>query len=48
MFGYVEIMDEYRMARKVLMVKVSGRRVRCRPRLGWMGDVKVANWAAKG
>ena len=33
-FGHVERMDEYRMARKVLMAEVSGRRVRGRPRLG--------------
>ena len=30
------------MARRVLMVKVSGGRVRGRPRLGWMDGVKVA------
>ena len=41
-FGHVEIMDEYRMARKVLMAEVSGGRVRGRPRLGWMDGVKVA------
>ena len=35
-FGYVERMDEYRMARRVLMAEVSGGRVRGRPRLGWM------------
>ena len=35
-------MDEYRMARRVLMVEVSGGRVRGRPRLGWMDGVKVA------
>ena len=35
-------MDEYRMARRVLMAKVSGGRVRGRPRLGWMDGVKVA------
>ena len=35
-------MDEYRMARMVLMAGVSGRRVRGRPRLGWMDGVKVA------
>ena len=29
-------MDEYRMARRMLMVDVSGGRVRGRPRLGWM------------
>ena len=33
-FGLVERMDEYRMARKVLMAEVSGGRVRGRPRLG--------------
>ena len=30
------------MARMVLMVEVSGGRVRGRPRLGWMDGVKVA------
>ena len=30
------------MARRVLMAKVSGGRVRRRPRLGWMDGVKVA------
>ena len=30
------------MARRVLMVEVSGGRVRERPRLGWMDSVKVA------
>ena len=35
-FGHVERMDEYRMARRVLMVEVSGRRIRVKPRLGWM------------
>ena len=30
------------MARRVLMAEVSGRRVRERPRLGWMDGVKVA------
>ena len=38
----VERMDEYRMARRVLMAEVSGGRVRGRPRLGWMDGVKVA------
>ena len=33
-FGHVERMDEYRMARRVLMA-VSGGRVLRRPRLGW-------------
>ena len=41
-FGHVERMDEYRMARKVLMAKVRGGWVRGRPRLGWMDGVKVA------
>ena len=41
-FGHVERMDEYRMARMVLMAEVSGLRVRGRPRLGWMDVVKVA------
>ena len=41
-FGHVERMDEFRMARKVLMAEVSGGRVRGRPRLGWMDGVKVA------
>ena len=41
-FGHVERMDEYRMARKVLMAEVSGGRVRGRLRLGWMDGVKVA------
>ena len=31
-FGHVERMDEYRMARRVLMTEVSGGRVRGRPR----------------
>ena len=34
-------MDEYRMARRVLVATVSGGRVRGRPRLGWMDGVKV-------
>ena len=41
-FGHVERMDDYRMARRVLTAKVSGGRVRGRPRLGWMDGVKVA------
>ena len=41
-FGHVERMDDYRMTRRVLMAEVSGRRVRGRPRLGWMDGVKVA------
>ena len=35
-------MDAYRMARRVIMAKVSGGRVRGRPRLGWIDGVKVA------
>ena len=41
-FGHLERMDEYRMARRVLMAEVSGGRVRGRPKLGWMNGVKVA------
>ena len=41
-FGHVERMDEYRMARSMMMAEVSGGRVRGRPRLGWMDGVKVA------
>ena len=41
-FWHVERMDDYRMARRVLMAEVSGRRVRGRPSLGWMDGVKVA------
>ena len=33
LFGHVERMDEYRMARRVLMVEVSKGQVRGRPRL---------------
>ena len=35
-------MDEYHMARRVIMAELSGGRVRRRPRLGWMDGVKVA------
>ena len=35
-FGHVERIDEYRLARMVLMAEVSGGLVRERPRLGWM------------
>ena len=38
-FGHVERMDDYRMARRMLMAEVSGGRVRGRPRLGWMDGV---------
>ena len=42
MVWHVEGMDEYRMARRLLMAELSGGRVRGRPRLGWMDDVKAA------
>ena len=42
LFGHVERMDEYCMARRVLMSEVSGSRVRGRPKSGWMDGVKVA------
>ena len=38
----MERLDEYRIARKVLMAEVSGGRVRGRLRFGWMEGVKVA------
>ena len=41
LFGHAERMDEYRMARGVLMAEVSRGRVRGRPRLGWIDGVKV-------
>ena len=41
-FGHMEQMDEYSIARRVLMAEVSVGRVRGRPRLGWMDGVKVA------
>ena len=41
-FGHVERMDEYRMARRVLMAEVGGGRARGRPRLCRMDGVKVA------
>ena len=41
-FVHVERMDDYRMARRVLMAEARGGRVRGRPRLGWMDGVKVA------
>ena len=40
-FGHLERMNEYRMARRVLMAEVSGGRVRGRSRLGWMDGVKL-------
>ena len=42
-FGsHVERMDEYRMARRVLMAGVSGIQASGKSRLGWMDGVKVA------
>ena len=41
-FGHMERIDEYRMARRVLMAEVSGGRRRERPRLSWMDGMKVA------
>ena len=41
-FNHVERMDDYRIARRVLMAEVSGGWVRGRPRLGWLDGVKVA------
>ena len=41
-FGHVERMDEYRMAKRVLMAEASGGQVRGRQRLGWMEGMKVA------
>ena len=35
-------MDDYRIARRVLMAEVSGERVRGRLRLGWINGVMVA------
>ena len=35
-------MDEYRMARRVLMAEISEMRVQERQRLGWTNGVKVA------
>ena len=42
LFGYVEIIDEYHIARRVLMAEVSDGWVQGRLRLGWMDRVKVA------
>ena len=41
-FGHVKRIDEYGMARRVLMAEVSVGWVRGRPWLGWMDRVKVA------
>ena len=42
LFGHVERMDVYYMARRVLMPKIGRGRARGRPSLGWMDGVKVA------
>ena len=41
-FGHVDRMDVYLLARRVLMLEVTGELVRGRPRLGWMDGVKVS------
>ena len=41
-FGHVERMDEYRMAKRMLMAETIGGQVRGRQRLGWMDGMKVA------
>ena len=41
-FVYQVFFSVYRMARRVLVAEVSGRRVRGRPRLDWMDGMKVA------
>ena len=41
-FGHVRRIGDYRVARRVLMAKVRGGRLRGRPWLGWMDSVKVA------
>ena len=40
-FGHMERMDEYRMARRMLLTEVSGGWVQGRPRVGWMDGMKV-------
>ena len=40
-FGHIERMDEFRMARRVLIVDVRGGWVRGRPGLGWIDSVKI-------
>ena len=47
-FGHVERMDEHHMARRVLMVDVSGGRVCGRPRLDWMDVMKMALGSPRG
>ena len=48
-FRHVERMDEYRMARRVLMAEVSGGRVRGTPMLSWIQlDVDVDGCCGHG
>ena len=47
-FLHVERMDEYRVARRALMVEVSEELVRGRPMLGRMGSVKVVLGSRRG
>ena len=41
-FGHVERMDNERLLKKVMNMKVDGRSARRRPRFGWMDGVKRA------
>ena len=41
-FGHVERMDNERLLKKVMNVKVDGRSARGRPRFGWMDRIKRA------
>ena len=41
-FGHVEGMDNERLLKKVMNLKVDGRSARGRPRFGWMDGVKRA------
>ena len=46
--GHVERINDYRMARSVLMAEVSGGRLRGRPMLGWMDGVKKVALGNRG
>ena len=41
-FGYVERMNEDGMVKRVMNSSMSGRRLRGRPKFGWMNGVKRA------
>ena len=41
-FGHMDMMDEDRMVRRVLMEEVNGMWVHGRQKLGWMDGVKLA------